>query len=205
MWRKVLKLSSNPRALLRSILALDDSPHCIALGVSIGIFVGLTPTVGIQTAVILGVVFLTRRFFYFNASAAMAATYISNPFTMLPLYYCWYCLGTWFFPGSMPFEEFREAMQFDGLTGWWEAMRTVGVEVGGPMFLGALLTAPFGVLIAYPTTYFLTKWSRQKSDSEPVEGDCSDERVDDAHSKSQKSEPRTANRPGKSVQSVQNL
>ncbi len=181
MWRKVLKLSANPRVLLRSVLALDDAPHAIAMGVAIGIFVGLTPTVGIQTGLILGIVFLTRRFFYFNASAAMAATYISNPFTMLPMYYFWYQLGTWFVPGSMSFDELSAALQFDGLSGWWSSMCAVGIEVGGPMFIGSILTAPIGVLIAYPVSYLVVKWARRPS----LNGDTvAPDRVDTAHRQS---------------------
>lgn len=180
MWRKVIQLSSSPRVLLRSVLALDDPPHAIALGIAIGIFVGLTPTVGIQTGLILGIVFLTRRFFYFNASAAMAATYVSNPFTMLPMYYFWYQLGTWFVPGNMTFDELSSALQFDGLSGWWASMCAVGVEVGGPMFIGALLTAPIGVLFAYPISYYLVKWARKPALKDVATSDSAD-RVDTAH------------------------
>ncbi len=202
MWRKVLKLSSSPRSLLRSVLALDDAPHSIALGVAIGIFVGLTPTVGIQTAIILGVVFLTRRFFYFNTSAAMAATYVSNPFTMLPLYYFWYQLGTWFVPGSMTVAELRAALQFDGLSGWWSSMCALGIEVGGPMFIGALLTAPIGVLIAYPVSYFLVKWARRTG--QPATGDAgSTDRIDTSHRQSSKSDSAVLRSP--ITQRVQNL
>ena len=206
MLRRVLKLSASPRTLLRSVLALDDSPHAIALGVAIGIFVGLTPTVGIQTAVVLLIVFLTRRFFYFNGSAAIAATYVSNPFTMLPLYYLWYRLGAWFVPGSMPFEQVRAALNFDGPAEWWSAMCALGIQVGGPMFIGALLTAVAGVIIAYPITLFLVKWARRPSEPGASESsDSTDGRVDDAHPKSKKPEGSASIRPPIVAQRVQNL
>lgn len=206
MLRKVLRLSANPRALLKSVLALDDSPHAIALGIAIGVFVGLTPTVGIQTGLIIAVVFLTRRFFYFNASAAMAATYVSNPFTMLPMYYFWYRLGTWFVPGSMSFDELSLALEFDGVSGWWSSVCALGLEVGAPMMIGALLTAPIGVLIAYPAAFFLVKWTRRQTETEPLQTDQpSDERVDEAHASGMKqdssSPPRTSSRPER----IQNL
>jgi len=142
------------------VLALDDSPHAIALGVAIGVFVGLTPTVGIQTVLILALVFLCRPFFYFNGSAAMAATYVSNPFTMVPLYYFWYQVGAWFIPGNISFEDFNSALQFDGFSGWWSTVCNLGVQVGIPTIIGGLLTAPFGVALAYPTAYFLVRWAR---------------------------------------------
>lgn len=160
MWTQIVQMTTGPRAVLRTVLALNDSPHAIALGVAIGIFVGLTPTVGVQTILILGLVFVTRRFMYFNATAAMASTYVSNPITMLPMYYGWYRIGAWFCSGSLSAAEFEKLMQFDGLSGWWAAMCALGSQVAMPMCLGALLTAPIGVAIAYPVTYFLVKWLR---------------------------------------------
>lgn len=153
-------MTTGPRALLRKVLALNDSAHAIALGVGVGIFVGLTPTVGVQTILILGIVFATRRFVYFNATAAMASTYVSNPVTMLPMYYGWYRIGAWFSSGSLTAAEFEQLLQFEGLAGWWSAMCALGSQVAVPMCLGALLTAPIGVAIAYPVTYFLVKWIR---------------------------------------------
>lgn len=160
MWKKIVQLTIGPRALLRKVLALSDSAHAIALGVAVGIFVGLTPTVGVQTILILGLVFATRKFVYFNATAAMASTYVSNPVTMLPMYYGWYRIGAWFSSGSLTSAEFEQLLQFEGLSGWWSAMCALGSQVAVPMCLGALLTAPIGVAIAYPVTYFLVKWIR---------------------------------------------
>ena len=68
-----------PRKALKSLLALDDSPHAIALGIGVGMFVGLTPTVGVQTIIVVSLAALTRRFCYFNVGAACATTYVSNP------------------------------------------------------------------------------------------------------------------------------
>lgn len=171
MWARVLKLSANPRRILRNILALDDSPHAIALGVAIGLFFGLTPTVGIQTLFILATVALTRRLFYFNAAAAMAATYVSNPITMVPLYYFWYRLGAVFIGGNATSEQLEMLVSFNGFAEWWQAMRTVGMEIGAPMFLGAFITAPIGAAIAYPTCYAVLKWVRRSSDEDPPSDD----------------------------------
>lgn len=71
----------SPRMLLRSILMLDDSAHSIALGTAIGMFIALTPTVGIQMLMVLCVAFLTRPFFKFNQVASLITVYVSNPLT----------------------------------------------------------------------------------------------------------------------------
>ena len=167
MLRKVFDTSAHPRRLLRSVLALDDSPHAVALGVAIGIFVGLTPTVGIQTALILGLVVACRKVCYFNGAAAMASTYVSNPFTMVPMYYFWYRVGVrWFFPGSDANVNLDAITEFNGMAGWWAAMCDLGVRVGAPMFAGALATAPFGAIVAYATTYFALKRIHRHDDDD---------------------------------------
>ena len=184
MWRQVLKLSASPRVLLRSVLALDDSPHAIALGAAIGIFVGLTPSVGVQTIVIVALVFLTRRFFYFNVTAAMLSTYISNPLTMVPLYYFWYRLGTWFVPGNATVDQFEAILNFEGLAGWWQATCSLAVQVGVPMAIGSMLVAPVGALIAYPLTRCLVRWFRRTSSDDSADQGSSGtigERVDESH------------------------
>lgn len=184
MWRQVLKLSASPRVLLRSVLALDDSPHAIALGASIGIFVGLTPSVGIQTILIVALALLCRRFVYFNVTAAMLSTYVSNPLTMVPMYYFWYRLGTWFVPGNATVDQFEAILQFEGLAGWWQATYSLAVQVGTPMVIGSLLIAPIGSVIAYPLTRYLVRWFRRTNpDDSSDHGSSSSHggRVDEAH------------------------
>ena len=85
-----------PRSLLRKILLLDDTAHSIALGTAIGMFIGMTPTVGIQMILVLCLAFATRPLFHFNKVAALLTVYISNPFTVLPIYWFNYSIGTYF-------------------------------------------------------------------------------------------------------------
>ena len=56
---------TSPGRLAQRVLTLDDTPHSIALGTAIGMFVGLTPTVGIQMVVVLAVAGITQRMFHF--------------------------------------------------------------------------------------------------------------------------------------------
>ena len=169
---------------MRSVLALDDSPHAIALGAAIGIFVGLTPLVGIQTILVVALAVLSRRFIYFNVTAAMLSTYVSNPLTMVPMYYFWYRLGTWFIPGNATVDQFEAILNFEGLAGWWQATCSLAVQVGIPMLIGSLLIAPIGALIAYPLTRYMVRWFRRtNSDDYADQGSSSSlgGRVDEAH------------------------
>ena len=90
-----------PLTLLRRILMLDDTPHSIAMGVTVGMFIGITPTVGIQMVLVMLLAALTWRFFQFNRMAALLTVYVSNPITTLPIYYFNYKVGTPLVVGSL--------------------------------------------------------------------------------------------------------
>jgi len=63
--------------------------HETALGVAIGIFVGLTPTVGIQMWIVL-MIWLILKYclkLKFDLVVGTALVWISNPFTMFFMYY----------------------------------------------------------------------------------------------------------------------
>lgn len=61
----------------------------MARGVAVGLFVGLTPTVGFQTVLMIIGCMIARG----NFLAAFVVSWVSNPFTMGPLYWGWNMLG----------------------------------------------------------------------------------------------------------------
>lgn len=68
-------------------LHIDETT--LARGIAVGLFVGMTPTVGVQTMLMLAASFAFRANFF----AAFVVSNVSNPFTMAPLYYGWNRLG----------------------------------------------------------------------------------------------------------------
>jgi uncharacterized protein (DUF2062 family) len=155
MWRQVLRLWSSPRVVLRRVLALDDTPHAIALGAAIGMLVGLTPTVGLQTAEVILFALLTRKLFYFNRAAALTVIYVSNPLTLAPIYYGLYCVGCCFVPGEATLERFQQILTFDGFSGWWQALTELSTDIGLPLAIGTLCVAPVAAIATYPLTRLL--------------------------------------------------
>ena len=84
-------LARHPRAasLLHQSGALRPDPEALARGVAVGLFIGLTPTFGVQTALIVVGCILLRG----NVCSALAASWVSNPLTIVPLYWCFHVLG----------------------------------------------------------------------------------------------------------------
>jgi uncharacterized protein (DUF2062 family) len=74
---------------LRRTGCLSVHRRALARGVAVGLFIGLTPTVGVQTVLILVACLALRA----NFPAAFAASWISNPVTMGPLYFAYAVIG----------------------------------------------------------------------------------------------------------------
>ncbi len=149
---------ANPRALLRAILSLNDSPHAIAKGTAIGMFLGLTPTVGIQMLLVM----LVSLFMRFNRKAALITVYISNPFTTIPIYWVNYKVGTLFFEETVTREQFAELLTYHGFSEWLDAIQAVFIKVGMPLLFGSLVVATIGGIITYPLILWLLRMTGKK-------------------------------------------
>ena len=133
--------------MLRTILSLEDTPHQIALGAAIGMFVAMTPTVGMQMILVMLVAFLTRPFLHFNRAAALVMVYVSNPVTMVPLYWFNYKIGTLFFVDSaLSWQYFSQMRELT----WVDTVIRIFVEIGAPLIAGSLIVATVSGILAYP-------------------------------------------------------
>lgn len=144
-----------------------DPVHEVAMGASVGAFLGLTPTVGVQMYLVFMAWLLLRYVFRirFNMLIAFAMVWISNPVTMAPMYYAFLVTGQWmrelagvgFLPIS--YTAFTaEVARIGAVEGvsfllWlYNAAKVLIVEFGWPMVLGGLVYAIPGAIIAYPLT-----------------------------------------------------
>ena len=127
-------------------LRLQGDPHSLALGVAIGLFVGITPTIPLHTALILLLAWILRG----NILAALiAATVISNPLTWLPQYYFCWRLGSWLLPGRLSWERIQTLLGLltsdANFTQNLALLGELGLEAVAVMLVG-------GVLLAIPFT-----------------------------------------------------
>lgn len=72
------------------LLRLQDKPQVVAKGLAVGVFTGCFPFFGMQSLLAL----LLATIFRGSKVAALAATWISNPLTSVPLYIFNYKIGT---------------------------------------------------------------------------------------------------------------
>lgn len=84
-------LRQNPKALklLRRFRCFDSDKKPLARGLAVGLFFGLTPTIGFQTPLVLPSCLLLRA----NFPIAFMATWVSNPLTAAPLYFAFHWVG----------------------------------------------------------------------------------------------------------------
>lgn len=138
----------------RSILFLDDTPHRVALGVSVGTFIAFLPMVGVQMATGAFVSWCLRG----NPFAAVPMAWITNALTLVPIYYMTYLVGAQFTGGSLTYDEIRAFLDqmiavggFLAADGWRLAFDMLSRTVA-PLFIGGALV---GLVIAgmlYPMT-----------------------------------------------------
>ena len=141
--------------VVHRILRTDDSPSRIARAVAIGVFMAWLPLIGLQMLFVLAFSFILRA----NKVVGLPIVWISNIFTLGPIYYPSYLLGSAMLKsqtiGIRSFEHhFREI--FSSSLPWRgrikEFVDLLFAEVFYPTFIGSLI---IGLLLALPC-YFLT-------------------------------------------------
>jgi uncharacterized protein (DUF2062 family) len=113
--------------------------HTVALGLAVGVFIGFLIPMGLQAPVAALLAVWLRG----NLAAAILSTLVTNPFTVAPIYFAAYKLGsfvTGYTPALAPTE-----------------VSVVGkiVAVGGPLMVGLTFLAVLGAGIAYFGTHAL--------------------------------------------------
>jgi uncharacterized protein (DUF2062 family) len=82
-------LARTRQFIIFRIIHIDDSPHRIALGVSLGLFTAFLPFLGLHTITALLLAFISRA----NKAVAVLCSWVSNPFTVIPIFIPCYLLG----------------------------------------------------------------------------------------------------------------
>jgi len=142
------------RFLVHSALHLHDTPHRIALGAAVGIFVAWTPTFGVQMLLAMLLAFVLGA----NKAATLPFVWITNPLTHVPIYWCNYKLGRFLIcagTGRGGAGETLPTLAGQGLScgsldaGFWKRLMPELLSVGVELWFGSLILGTILAGIGY--------------------------------------------------------
>jgi uncharacterized protein (DUF2062 family) len=146
------------------VLHADDPPHRLALGIAVGMFVTFTPLIGFQMMISVFLAWLLGA----NKLVGVPLVWISNPFTIIPIYFPCYQLGCKLLGVPVVSEQWKQlGTEWKELLGdpattwglkvkfWWQGL----MEFIGPLCVGCLVVATVaGVLSYYISLYAIRSY-----------------------------------------------
>jgi uncharacterized protein (DUF2062 family) len=135
-----MNLREKIQHLITRFKQLNGDPHYVALGMAIGVFISVTPTIPFHTVIALALAFILRG----SKAAAAIGVWFSNPIT-IPLFYKGsYDLGISILGNSAPFStEYKSILE----------LLKLGADVTIAMMTGGVI---LGILPAI-AAYFITR------------------------------------------------
>jgi len=142
------------RPLFRLIKGFRGSPEAVAGGFALGLFLALTPTVGVQ---IIVAIFLATLF-KLSRPAALISVMITNPVTVPPIFTFNYWVGSLFFDGPSVREVYGYFIKITGQMArldFWEVGAQLKIfflasgEMLLPLVFGSLVVAVIASLLSY--------------------------------------------------------
>lgn len=185
-WHKKLKKLVHDR-LVEPLHHSHHPPEYSARGVFLGLFVALTPTVGIQMPIIFLIWFMLRKLkpsWEFNLLIALAWTWVTNLATVPPVYYTFLVtgrimLGHW--DALRSYDIFSRHLEatLDPDAGWlttfWVYLVNLFDRFGLPLFIGCIPWALIGSWLGYRWSLRLIKRLRAMlEEHEKTEAEQSD-------------------------------
>ncbi|MDQ2659463.1 MAG: DUF2062 domain-containing protein [Verrucomicrobiota bacterium] len=130
------------RAHHMTLLAINDTPHSIALGSAIGIFFGFTPLLSLKTLLSIAVAWLCKSN---KLAAAIAVTLHDVLLLAMPaIYLLEYKIGMFILHGRVPARTgFRHTPFLEHLH--WKSFLSIGL----PTFIGSIFVALPSAILVY--------------------------------------------------------
>ena len=146
------------RFAIQKVLHADDTPHAIALGAAIATLIAFLPLIGLQTVLAVGIAAMFRA----NKAVCIPIVWITNPFTLVPIYGACFGLGrvvmsspagngeTAIVSGLQQQQEFSLlAAEF-----WKDLLSRLG-GLGLELWIGCAIVGVIGAI----ASYFAARWS----------------------------------------------
>ncbi|MBA4348514.1 MAG: hypothetical protein C0415_00790 [Thermodesulfovibrio sp.] len=131
------------RDKLREVIRVKDSPGKIAISFAIGIFIGMSPFLGIHT--VMGII--AAWLFKLNKFVTIIGVYITNPWTIVPIY----TFATWLGAKLLGIDSIIPSIN-------WNDIKLVDIikEMGTllwPFVVGTTLLGLFSAIVSYIIVY----------------------------------------------------
>ena len=162
------------RFIKARVLHVSDSPHRIALGVAIGIFIGWTPILGPHMLMALLLCALLRA----NKLVGVAAVWISNPLTFGIIYGPSYLVGravVGFWKGAQEIGSLKDVQDllnaFSSLgsiftnfhrAAFWRELFDILLKIGIELWVGCMIVGFVAAVVGYFFSYGLVIWYRRR-------------------------------------------
>lgn len=150
------------RFVVHNMLHADDPPHRLALGFAIGMFITLTPTMGFQMALVVFFAWLLRA----NKVVGVPLVWITNPATMVPIYYPMYVVGRVILQEeSIGWEWWLELTHEPPTEGWWETALFYWhktLEIAAPLWVGCVVCGGLVAVASYFFVYYAVSAYRMR-------------------------------------------
>lgn len=141
----------------RDLISLKGEPQHIARGMALGVFIGVTPTIPLHTALIV----MLGGIFRLHITAAYIGSWlVSNPITIPFLYFIQYRLGLLLL--RMPHCEWT-LKDYTIMT-----LIRMGMDIVFPLLVGGVVMAPFVALVSYYVTMHILNKRTIKNSQNPV-------------------------------------
>lgn len=133
-------------------ISLKGEPKAIAMGMAIGVFVGVTPTIPFHTALLILITVLSKQ----NVTAAYLGSWIvSNPVTIPLFYFIQYEIGHHLL-GMASIDTNLAVLSIQQII-------NIGWHIALPLLLGGIIMAPVFAVPAYFIAHHTVLTIRKKT------------------------------------------
>ncbi len=154
------------RRWLRVIFPLHSSPRRIALGVSIGVLIAFSPSIGFQ----MGLALVVASILNASRVAAVACVWVTNPLTMGPVFAFTYAVGRpfWFASPEVGLSELSQTIgggyspfSVGAVFNAFQSIYSLGAEMVMPMLIGGLIVGGVAGGLCYIPTKSIVSYSQR--------------------------------------------
>ena len=133
---------------------MQGSPDAIARGLAVGVFSGWFPWFGFQIVIAIALAMIVRG----NKIAAASATWVSNPFTYVPIFAFNYRVGYWLLGQDQQPFDINNVEQWSDVVG-------LGTNLLSTLFFGCLVVGVFCATGTYFAGLVLVRRLRHRHQS----------------------------------------